>query len=714
MTEDIDKAAKTSDEAQDGQSGRWTPTPEQLDAILLKHRRFAQASASSAERTENNRANLENAILNGCDLNGKILSGAKLNGAFIEDAQLEGAHLDFARLNNANLSMANLAGADLRKAKLVDANLRKAKLQGANLEGADLTRANLKGANLIGTVLQGDTKGSIALKDCSLRDAILEGQQMSKVEGLQSSGIGGANTLRAELPDEIAKFDALKTAADISARARVLFISMIAACLYSWLTIASTTDGALILNSGSTPLPIIQTQVPIAWFYWIAPWILLALFFYLQLYLQRLWEALSSLPAVFPSGRSLHEEAYPWLLSSLVLAFVPNLRERRPAFWWLQLGLSVVAGWMLVPFTILGYWARYLPRHDWSGTIAILVAFVIAAAGAVAFWRHAEATLRDGHAKSIRRQWEPESAMAVFAAVNLLLATLTFVQPIERIDVLGIRNYATLTGEELSTRPSDWWKLSEEDRKELKGVVGVPLPKADLRHANAAGVFLAKADLRWVNLFGADFEGANLQEADLFGAHLRSAELQGANLQGANLQGADLLGAELQEANLQGASLQAVDLQGADLEKANLQGANLLGAELNGANFQRAELQGANLLAAKLEGTDLLGANLWGAKLWIANLQGATLEGAFLGRANLQGANLLGGNLQGAHLQGADLRRALLLGAKLEGADLKKADLRDSRGLICKWLRMARNWADAYRNRNLSCDQAIPEPPPIR
>ena len=68
---------------------------------------------------------------------------------------------------------------------------------------------------------------------------------------------------------------------------------------------------ALLTNSGSSPLPIIQTKVPIAGFYWAAPAILLALYCYLHLYLQRLWEGMANLPAIFLDGRKLDE----WRLS---------------------------------------------------------------------------------------------------------------------------------------------------------------------------------------------------------------------------------------------------------------------------------------------------------------------------------------------------------------------------------------------------------------
>ncbi len=140
---------------------------------------------------------------------------------------------------------------------------------------------------------------------------------------------------------------------------------MVGGCAFSWLTIATTTDAALLANTATSPLPIIGAEIPIAGFYWAAPIILLSLYLYLHLYLQSLWEGLASLPAIFPDGHALDHKAYPWLLTSLVRAHVPLLRKNRPFLWWLKVGVSILTAWVQVPFTIFLFWALYLPRYDW-------------------------------------------------------------------------------------------------------------------------------------------------------------------------------------------------------------------------------------------------------------------------------------------------------------------------------------------------------------
>ena len=87
------------------------------------------------------------------------------------------------------------------------------------------------------------------------------------MEGLLPEHLAGADLTGAKLPDEIEKFPALDQVAAISSEARKIFIGLLAACVYSWLVIGTTTDVALILNTASSPLPIINTPIPIAGFY---------------------------------------------------------------------------------------------------------------------------------------------------------------------------------------------------------------------------------------------------------------------------------------------------------------------------------------------------------------------------------------------------------------------------------------------------------------
>ena len=232
-------------------------------------------------------------------------------------------------------------------------------LTGANLNGAKLSRADLCAtkfdeAELIGA----DLEGAI-LDDASLRRACLQNANLVAVEGLTSASLAGANLSGARLPEDIAKFAQLDHVTEISKHAHNIFVAAILACVFSWLVVATTTDAALLVNKTSTELPFVGAKIPIAGFYWAAPAIMLSLYIYLLLYMQRLWESLADLPAVFPDGRPLEKQAFPWMLTSIVRIGVRQLREHRLAYSGLRVLLSILTGWLFVPATIIILWVRF-------------------------------------------------------------------------------------------------------------------------------------------------------------------------------------------------------------------------------------------------------------------------------------------------------------------------------------------------------------------
>jgi uncharacterized protein YjbI with pentapeptide repeats len=536
-------------------------------------------------------------------------------------ADLQGADLREAYLNGANLRDANLVNANLQKANLGDADLQGATLSFVDFGGATLFNAKLQGAYLVGAKFLGSPDGAV-------EDAM----------GLSGEQFAGADISGATLPAEIAAFDGLGQAEEASRNARKIFLSMLLGCAYAWLTVATTTDVQLLTNTGSSPLPIIQAKVPIAWFYLAAAGILVGLYVYLHLYLQRLWEGLAALPAIFPDGKPLQRKAYPWLLTSVARAHIMRLRDDRPPISRLEFLASVLLAWWAVPLTLAGFWVRFLPRHDWPGTILLILALLAAIWAGTAFYRLARATLRRTAPGALAA--EP---IAVFVVAVITAAiTDTAIGGPQRFELFGYATYANLREAAVSARPDNWWMAKDPD----DAIKAANLRGRNLRFADAERAFLVKADLG---------------EANLRRTWLRYANLRGAHLQWANLQQANLAYADLQTANFRNA-----DLRGADLRGADLRGAHLVDAKLQGAWLQGARLQGAKLFGARLEG---------------AILHGAKLQGANLKMANFQEADLLLTDLQGADLSQADLRGANLSNANLRQANLTIANLRDVKGL---------------------------------
>jgi len=135
-------------------------------------------------------------------------------------------------------------------------------LRGAALSGRDLSTANLRGADLRGAGFEASS-----LFRASLREANLQGIDLSVAKrGLQTEQLAGADLTGATLPEELKKlYDGLQNVNNISESARKLFLAVLAACLYSWLTIATTTDVNLITNRASSPLPNHPNQYSHCW-----------------------------------------------------------------------------------------------------------------------------------------------------------------------------------------------------------------------------------------------------------------------------------------------------------------------------------------------------------------------------------------------------------------------------------------------------------------
>jgi uncharacterized protein YjbI with pentapeptide repeats len=538
-----------------------------------------------------------------------------------------------------------------------------------------------------------------------LRGADLRGQDLRNVEGLLPEHLAGAVLTGARLPDDLGRFEALGQVAAISSEARKIFIGLLAACVYSWLVIGTTKDVALILNTSSSPLPIINAPIPITGFYVVGATLLAAIYCYFHFYLQPLWRALATLPAVFRDGVAQDDKTDPWQLTNLVRTEFPQLRATAPPLARLENRLSIVLAWWLVPVTLFALWARYLPAHDISGLTWL--AFLI---GATTFFgRHtfrlARATLRGemplagttppgGPPPTVMRRILRELPRLRGGQITIwfLLPFLIMVglsisasvqspraadgsvgvfslgapaqvlrkidpTPAKLLNFVSVRTYADLREAEVTPRPQAW------DGRNWGEVKRVDLRGRDLAFADATSAFLANADLRGATLTGAQFGFAQLQGADLTAAQLQGAVLWHAQLHGALLTKARLQGGRLTSANLEGANLSSAGLWSANLSRANLQGASLQGAQLQGADLRYGQLQGADLNDAQLQG----------AQLGSANLQGASLRGVNLQGADLRDAQLLGADLRQARLQGADLRQARLQGADLRGTRIWRA-----------------------------------------
>ena len=597
------------------------------------------------------------------DSHGATGGKADLQNVQFEDRELIGVNLRYADLQDANLKSADLLLADLRDACLVRANLQESCLVGVNLEGANL-----------------------------------EGAALESAMGLLPRQLAGANLHEASLPSTILEFNALPEFQRTSTTAARLFATTFVVSLLSCLTIWKTKDVQLLTDSAIIPYlhsSAAAAAAPTDEIYLIAPAALLAIYLWFLYNLQRVWDAVLELPAVFPDGRVLGQKA-PRIITGLLRTHFRWMNPDAPSTRLIEKSISVLLAYWAVPLVLLFFWARYLTLQEMHGTI-LQEALILTAVAAALYCttstgrpgeRWVEQGKPDSRVVARLKGLKPASILiALFVVLSFFsIGTIAGVPHDQRrapqyasasirrwapsvLWLVGYDPYAELTEASISPRPPDWSGSDDQ----VSAVRGAHLNGTNFRYAQAYGVFLVGS-----HLFRANFQGAFMSEADF-----RGADLGQANLKFAVLDRAQMNHANLDRATLDGANLTRVDLRGANLSYSSLANAELLDARLDGVSFYGAHAENASLVRGNLEKADMREAHLEGANLdsadlqqaylWSSNLSGAHLQNAQLATAIFIDADLQAADLRGAHFNGTVLNGANLQEANLDGADLRGA-----------------------------------------
>jgi hypothetical protein len=266
-------------------------------------------------------------------------------------------------------------------------------------------------------------------------------------------------------------------------------VTILAACGYCLLTVWTTTDASLILPLGESELPVIGVGVPFRDFYYLAPWLVLAIFAYFQLQLQRLAERLGELPAFLPDGRRrLDRVLSPWPLVGLVSWLVPQLYEGRARWSWLQRLTSIALAWVFAPCVLLTLGVRSLVTADvvllCSQGLAFLFSGVVAQRG----WRDFQAAFLSPPPRGKAAYWW--QALGTLCAV--LLTSVAMWSYWDRPHVVAYG--ADLRGRRLSASNLSGAEL-DRSKLERTNLRGAQLCHASIRDSEQLGVLLACADL---------------------------------------------------------------------------------------------------------------------------------------------------------------------------------------------------------------------------
>jgi uncharacterized protein YjbI with pentapeptide repeats len=487
--------------------------------------------------------------------------------------------------------------------------------------------------------IEGSQFTPIDLSGVDIKNTNLQKADFSKAENLFPEQLAGSNLKGTKLPEDFYKQETLDNIAETSKKAQSVFLIMLLGSLYCLLTVVSTTLPAFFNNTPSVPLPILQTKIPIVYFYWVAPLYLLGTYAYFHSYILRLWERLAKLPNIFPDGESLRNKVYPWLLNDLASQYHGNQKNTSTNFQGLQNVLVLILAWAMVPITILFFiWKSFiLPGNQgwWLNDWQLAVCIWSIGIGTFSY-RHGIAVLRGKKANNSNTKPFYFVFIGVFIIASLSLNIL-------------------------------------EKKFQIKGnFSGKDLQGADFQGTSLQGIKFQSAGLERAKINFAEWSDINLSQAQLQYAELKNTRFIDSVLNGANFTKADLSGADLRDAELGNVNFRGATLIETIFIDAKIKNTKFAKANLTGAIFTRADLKDANFYNSILEGAVLIKANL--TSVWFVDTN--------LINANLLEANLINTNLKRANLTNANLGRADLTDANLKEAKLENVDMTTTKGLL--------------------------------
>lgn len=580
---------------------------------------------------------------------------------------------------------------------------------GADLRSTDFSSANLNGANVTGACFWNANMTSVDL---------------TGARGLTPRQLAGANLSNVRLPSEFPRFPALEYVKSISENAAKVFLTVLALAAFVLVTIASASDAQLILNTASTKLPLIGVDIPMLGFLIAAPLSLLLFHLYLHIYLQRLWDAMSTLPAIFPDARRLDETTYPWLINDLCRRRVRLLRSHRVATGRAQTFVSMFLVYWLVPLLLWFVWAASLRAQVSLLTAFHTVVFAAAVAVSIAFSQLMRQAFDALSSAEARPRWVRVAicttcglssavllalwSFGVLTAEHDPMATLFDPENIGRfsedvrapytrneldemrpfmgvaqgfwqrwgaraIFALRLRPYPQIGGVEFSTKPPSWTGFSTEPRTEFPLVKGAALVRRRLINLNAPNAFVVKAVFRDVVLTNCNFTDSDFRLSSFDVVDARGTRFDGVRF---TLPSPARLGPENSRSATPGdfrTRWSSCNFDDASFVEAQMDNAIIVNSTFNRSvdvplfqtSFTSAHLHGAEFHGCVLQKASFVNADL--RKASFHNLKVRTdLTGAIFWSADCRGANFGDSRMDQVNLKGARLDGAVMDGVKGE------------------------------------------------
>jgi uncharacterized protein YjbI with pentapeptide repeats len=485
---------------------------------------------------------------------------------------------------------------------------------------------------------------------------------------------------------------ALESATNV---ARGLWITFLSLATYLAVAAGSVTHRDLFMEK-PIKLPLLNADLPLVAFFWIAPLLLVVYHGNLMLNLKFMGDnarkyfalvderAPNQLPddaRFVKTKESLFLQLPNFMVIQLLIARRLRQRDLMASAIYATVVLTVVIGPILV---LLLMQLQFLPYHSALVTTAQRLA-IIADIGLV-WYLWPKITAPAGRSRLPLYRYLIYLIVGVLVVFSVFIATF----PGDMLDgnliaqKSGIRNRLFRgTFDEVKGKRNSWFSdtLILSDQIFTNGKT----PAASDVTVSMRGRHFEEANFTRADLRSADFSGARMASAILRGADLENAkfscphsvkekngDITDSNctqLQQADFKAADMRGATLDTAFLQGASFEGVNLQNASLQGARMQAALITSSDLQGANLQDANLTAASINNSQLRAADLSGANLSGALIYESYLQGAAMKSTVKRPVKLETATFVGVNVWNLDDKGVDWSTTIVKDLKSTGDD---------------------------------------------
>lgn len=628
----------------------------------------------------------------------------------------------------------NISGQDFSSALLPQSNFSHCianicRFTNTKLEDADFSFSDLKNSNFNGANLKNTNFHFAQLEDCDLSTAI----------NLNETQFSGAKLSYCKLPADF-DFPTLNYVQEAAKHLTVNLFAIFFTCLYSWIAIGSTTDIDLLNDTKSIFFPLLEMSLPTVGFYYISPVVLLVITLVFNFQLSLYWYRLSCLPSYFPDGSSITLKTYPTLIDNMVEQYFPFIRSNYQSLSQkLKLYLTLIILFFVTPATLIAYWLRYIPKHDYIGSMIHSSLILICICFSFVTWHKIKSTAKLDHNNSFPyKRFIATIAILGCVMFSISLGITTSLKfPITSMYLDVSFQKLTQSTESKSTQRirQSTKKINEygfilDDQNlyranmfhinlQYGSLINTILSHTDLRKADLSNSEMKQADftyarldnaiMRNVSAIRANFDHAQLDLTDMNNSIFSQGSFISSNLIRASMLSSDFsrsnfTNSKLDFVNASKANFSMAIIRDVSLNKAKLQHANFYLAQLNNSYFWRADLTSATLILANCTYANFTDANLTKANLAQSILNNATFNNAVMDEANLNFAKLNMTSLVNTSLKGADLSNAQLQNANLTGSNLTgvnfsnawlentiliKADLRGALNLTAKQLQQA-------------------------